>query len=239
MDPGNKGGPASSKPSTSSSSGASAGKASSDPPGEERDALGRRVWNKAEFEARAKERARQEEEAASGSAKGAILAVKRENLKQREQKVDLTSRIGKSRTVESAHGAGSGYYCKVCDCVLRDSINYLDHINGKKHQRNLGMSMTVERSTVDQVKERLAAKKRQIEATKEGPKIYNLDARVAALQEEEEERLRQQKERKKRRKQEAKEEERRKQEERDAELGMGADPDMAALMGFGGFGSKS
>jgi len=35
---------------------------------------------------------------------------------------------------------------------LRDSASYLDHINGKYHNRALGMSMRVERSTADDVR---------------------------------------------------------------------------------------
>ena len=52
---------------------------------------------------------------------------------------------------------GVGWHCKVCDCYLKDSLAYLDHINGRKHQRNLGYSMRVERSTKDQVDSRLEA----------------------------------------------------------------------------------
>lgn len=48
---------------------------------------------------------------------------------------------------------------------------------------------------------------------------------------------RQKKEAKKRKKQQQKEEEKKKIEEQQAELGITADDDMAALMGFGGFGS--
>ena len=43
----------------------------------------------------------------------------------------------------------------MCDCILRDSASYLDHINGKYHNRALGMSMRVEKSTVDDVRTRL------------------------------------------------------------------------------------
>lgn len=48
--------------------------------------------------------------------------------------------------------AQAGYYCSVCECILRDSQSYLDHINGKFHNRALGMSMRVERSTANDVR---------------------------------------------------------------------------------------
>lgn len=51
--------------------------------------------------------------------------------------------------------SGVGWHCRVCDCFLKDSMTYLDHINGRKHQRNLGYSMRVERSTKDQMMGRL------------------------------------------------------------------------------------
>ena len=50
-------------------------------------------------------------------------------------------------------------------------------------QRNLGMSMKIERSTVDQVKQRLEMNKKKLEEQK---KQYDFDERMKELKEEEE-----------------------------------------------------
>lgn len=112
----------------------------------------RRKWDKDEYERIAAERLRDDSDSDDDSSSKA--PTQREYLKQRDYKVDLESRLGKSVVINKStpNSQSGGYYCNVCDCVVKDSINFLDHINGKKHQRNLGMSMRVERSTLDQVK---------------------------------------------------------------------------------------
>ncbi|KAF9669864.1 hypothetical protein SADUNF_Sadunf13G0008700 [Salix dunnii] len=89
----------------------------------------------------------------------------------------------------------AGYYCSVCECVVKDSANYLDHINGKKHQRALGMSMRVERASLQQVQERFEKLKKRRE-----PGSFTEQEKAA--------------------------------EEEEPDI----DPDIAAMMGFGGFG---
>jgi U4/U6.U5 tri-snRNP component SNU23 len=49
--------------------------------------------------------------------------------------------------VTKSSSGGVGFHCNVCDCYLKDSLTYLDHVNGRKHQRKLGYTMRVERST--------------------------------------------------------------------------------------------
>ena len=150
----------------------------------------RRTWDRDEYEKKAKERAEEQysdDEEGSNSKTRPSIPVKRELLKRRDYDVDLEANLGKSvvitKTTPLSHTGG--YYCNVCDCVVKDSVNFLDHINGKKHQRNLGMSMRVERSSLDQVKRRFETNKRKREEEKQKKgKEYDLEERIAILREE-------------------------------------------------------
>ncbi|XP_065201358.1 zinc finger matrin-type protein 2 [Planococcus citri] len=185
----------------------------------------RRKWDRAEFERIAAERLAEDLEEDDKDRK--TPAVRRELLKQRDYKVDLDSKLGKSIVItkNTPSSQSGGYYCNVCDCVVKDSINFLDHINGKKHQRNLGMSMRIERSSLDQVKKRFEVNKKKMEEKK---KDYDLEQRVKELREEEE-KLKEYRKEKKR-------EKKRKMEE---ELKLDDDDDnIASIMGFSGFGGS-
>ncbi|KAG5056040.1 hypothetical protein JHK85_008550 [Glycine max] len=122
----------------------------------------RRKFDREEYLERARERERQEEEGRA-KPKGKGPPVQRKPLKHRDYEVDLESRLGKTQVVTPVAPLSqqAGYYCSVCECVVKDSANYLDHINGKKHQRALGMSMRVERASLEQVQERFEVLKKR------------------------------------------------------------------------------
>lgn len=183
----------------------------------------RRKWDRKEYERKAQDRVKatkEEDQSDDGP-------VSRELLKRRDYKVDLDSKLGKSVVISKTtpSSQSGGYYCNVCDCVVKDSINFLDHINGKKHQRNLGMSMKVERSSLDQVKERFQKNKKKME---EKQKDYDLDVKVREAKEEED--------RYKEYKREKRKDRKRKAEDDVDEESAGMSSEMAAIMGFGGFG---
>lgn len=98
----------------------------------------RRKWNREEYERIALQRL-QDEIAEEELGIPKQPAVKRELLKQRDYKVDLESKLGKSVVINknTPSSQTGGYYCNVCDCVVKDSINFLDHINGTKRKRNV------------------------------------------------------------------------------------------------------
>ncbi|KAF1743468.1 hypothetical protein MXB_4835, partial [Myxobolus squamalis] len=121
----------------------------------------RRTWNKEDYVAKPKPKLGKTKNEFS---KEEIL--KKEKLKARNRK------IGKSVVVKKISDTtiSGGYFCDVCQCSINDSLNFLDHINGIKHQKNLGMSMVIERSTLDQVKARIEMlKQKKIEQEKNEP----------------------------------------------------------------------
>ncbi|KAL4584925.1 hypothetical protein LXL04_009536 [Taraxacum kok-saghyz] len=147
--------------------------------------------------------------------------VQRKPLKHRDYEVDLTTRLGKTQVVTpiAPLNQQAGYFCSVCECVVKDSANYLDHINGKKHQRALGMSMRVERASLEQVQQRFENLKKRKDPGTFTEK--DLDDGILKQQQEEEERKKQKREEKIKEEKAVKEE-------------VEVDPDVAAMMGFGG-----
>eukprot|EP00455_Lapot_gusevi_P045253 TRINITY_DN5761_c0_g1_i1.p1 TRINITY_DN5761_c0_g1~~TRINITY_DN5761_c0_g1_i1.p1 ORF type:complete len:238 (-),score=74.44 TRINITY_DN5761_c0_g1_i1:47-760(-) len=125
--------------------------------------------------------------------------VVRAALKRRDYELELESRVGKYTVISNNTPLSQrgGYFCDVCDCLLKDSNTYLDHINGKKHQRALGMSMRAERSSLSQVKDKIEEIKRKREETKTSDDV---ESRLAAYEEEERAKKMARKEKKKKKK---------------------------------------
>uniref|UniRef100_A0AAV1U879 U1-type domain-containing protein n=1 Tax=Peronospora matthiolae TaxID=2874970 RepID=A0AAV1U879_9STRA len=164
----------------------------------------RQTWDRAHYEKLAKLRAdgqveheetknvitssKEEFQTASEGAAGPAGSA-RAFLKARSSKISLENSVGTVKVVKSDDlSKSSGYYCEVCECSLKDSVAYLDHINGKKHLRKLGYSMRVERSTVDQVKSRLqSASKRKWDPlmTKKLDAMEDYEKKLKAVEEEE------------------------------------------------------
>ena len=151
----------------------------------------RREWDIEAFEKKAKERLDAElqlEEDREHKMTEPAPIVQRAPLMRRTEDLQIAKYVGTRQVItgeEALNGAGA-YYCKVCECHLRDSANYLAHINGKKHNRMLGMSMRAERSTLGEVRARLEAHKER----DAGGSELSAEEKAAAYLEQFEERMR-------------------------------------------------
>ena len=212
-------------------------------------------------------------------------------LKSRSNRVDLTSKLGSVEIIDpnaasnvggnaassgiTGNGVtkcsdGVGWHCRVCDCFLKDSLTYLDHINGRKHQRYLGYTMRVEKSTVEEVGSVLKglAEKKANEASSDVVESVDFEEVVKAKEEEalrrKQDRAKRREERKKRAKEdkvgnvndriddnpqeddpasrnptnESEDVDVHGEEPDEEEEDGGIDPNLAAMMGFSGFGGS-
>ncbi|KAL4465981.1 hypothetical protein ABPG74_004218 [Tetrahymena malaccensis] len=83
-------------------------------------------------------------------------------FQRRTEDLGLDKKIGERINVlkdshKSEHG---GFYCQLCDTHVWDSNAWLDHINGKKHNRLLGMNNKVEKVGIDEIKAKLQSLKK-------------------------------------------------------------------------------
>jgi len=178
---------------------ASGSSSKTDEPGEEKDiidAMGRKAWDKDFYMEKAKNHIMFGPERI-GKRKDPVIplpASQRTFLQQRKNELNLDKHLGEHRvvTTHTIKPMQGGYWCSVCECLLKDSATYLDHVNGRRHNRNLGMNMKVEKVGVDRIKEKLASMKKEPEAV--APE--DIAARIQALEEEQEEKKRRKKEKK-------------------------------------------
>ncbi|OAJ41082.1 hypothetical protein BDEG_24728 [Batrachochytrium dendrobatidis JEL423] len=192
-----------------------------------------RTWDKAAYEKRAvlrmagqlptqKQQKAQDQSAQSdelGSAGPQLISARNADL-------GFTSAVGKTTIVQTSDGSQPGFHCDVCDRTYKDNMGFLDHINSIQHLQAKGHIMRTERSTVEQVKARLLFHK----LAKENTTTRDFKAeRLKRQQKEEHDRI-EKRENKKRLKEDNK-------KAKLAEENANVDGDMAAMMGFGGFGS--
>lgn len=217
----------------------------------------RREWDKEAFEKKAKERLDAElqlEEEREHKKTAPQPIVQRAPLQRRTEDLKLAKFVNTRQIVTGAQAiAGTmqgAYWCAVCECSLRDSANYLLHINGRKHNRMMGMSMRAERSTLGEVRARLQTHKQEDDekaelstAEKAEQFLLQFDERLNAREEEERQEKLRQKELRKEAKAAAKREATEAQATGEITSGLEEEapvPEDMSMMGFdfGGFGGS-
>ncbi|KAI8459039.1 hypothetical protein BY996DRAFT_4576450, partial [Phakopsora pachyrhizi] len=216
----------------------------------------RKTWDRSEYEAKAKQRDEEErvrmKEADEAIQKGkkprrrqVDLPKPTELMKQREAPLELSKNQNKTMIVQgNIRGPGApGFYCDVCSRTSKDSSSYLDHLNSRFHLRQLGQKTQVERSTLSQVRAKIA-QLRELTKLQSSSKEYDFTKRLREIREAEQS----EREAKRLKKLELKEKKLNGDDPQDGrverddqpKIDGGADDEMAKLMGFsGGFKPKN
>ncbi|KAM0748677.1 hypothetical protein T439DRAFT_69957 [Meredithblackwellia eburnea MCA 4105] len=203
----------------------------------------RKEWNQEEYAERARAKDKEahdraveaEEYAKQGKRpprKKDDLPKPTELMKAREGPLELDKNLNKTMIVSGSKG--TGYFCDVCQRTCKDSVAYLDHINGRTHLRRLGQTTKVVRSTLDDVRAKIAELRAKTAESSESKK-YDFNQRIKEIKDLERANREQMKEERKRKRQAGK-------EKKAAAKGMEEQPvddEMMAMMGFGGFGVKA
>ncbi|GAA94908.1 hypothetical protein E5Q_01563 [Mixia osmundae IAM 14324] len=200
----------------------------------------RRTWDSEKYAEKAREQDREDREKAQEAEEyrrkgkkppkrtAKDLPKPTETAKAREE-LELTKDLNKTVIVANPGGRGPGqpgYYCDVCNRTYRDSASYLNHLNSRSHLRTLGQTTRVARSTLDQVRAKIAdLRAKSAEATK--AKQYDFEQRLREIKRAEAD----DKDAKKAKRKEAI------QAAKQAAMQEGQDEDVAAQMGFGAFGT--
>ncbi|KAF7983329.1 hypothetical protein HWV62_15968 [Athelia sp. TMB] len=206
----------------------------------------RKKWDKEEYAEKARKKDEEEKdrmkenEERMKQGKKPIKARKKDDLpkptelmKRREGSLELDKNLNKTMVVQNPGGRGPGqpgFYCEPCNRTYKDSVGYLDHVNSKAHLRVIGQTTRIERSTLEQVRARIAYLR---EKTKDASKAksFDFDQRLAEVKAKEAAIRAEKKAKKQAEKEKAR-------VELVQDTAMDQDDDMAKMMGFGGFGSS-
>jgi U4/U6.U5 tri-snRNP component SNU23 len=132
--------------------------------------------------------------------------------------------------------------CELCNRTLKDSLSYLDHLNSRFHLSKLGQSTHVARSTVAQVRQRIAELREQSK-TKVDAKNFDFQRRLAEIRGAEDAKRQARKDERRRKRLEERENHKLgkagvldKSDQRVVEAAQQEMSGIESMMGFGGFG---
>jgi U4/U6.U5 tri-snRNP component SNU23 len=216
----------------------------------------RKKYDRAEYAQKAAEREAKEKE--EGKARyEAKLAGKKyykpldgtETLTTaRASRLDVSQNVGKVMLMPAGaatgkRGRGAGFWCEACDLTFKDNLQWVEHENSMQHLRAIGQTGEVKRAGVEEVRARIEAIWEKMEEERRQD-VKTLGERLEVRHKEEE---REREERRKKRRELVERKKLGKVKVEEVKGAYGEDvrvegehdvDDMAAMMGFGGFGSS-